>query len=166
MNQILSKIIDTVLGPMKISAGKKGLTRVELLREGLEPKNAKPVDEIQDAEIKAILNQAETQLREYFEGRRKVFDLPLAAQGTDFQLRVWAELEKIPYGETRTYGEIAAALGKPKASRAVGGANNKNPISIILPCHRVIGKKGSLVGYASGLDNKKFLLKLEKENSV
>lgn len=113
--------------------------------------------------INAILNQAETQLREYFEGRRKVFDLPLAPSGTDFQLRVWAELRKIPYGETRTYGDIASALGKPKASRAVGGANNKNPLSILIPCHRVIGRDGSLIGYASGLDIKEKLLKMEAE---
>lgn len=109
-----------------------------------------------------ILLSAKKQLEEYFAGIRKNFDLPLKPKGTPFQLLVWEQLKQIPYGETRSYGEIAKAIGNPKASRAVGGANNKNPIGIIVPCHRVIGANGKLVGYAGGLDVKEKLLMLEK----
>lgn len=101
------------------------------------------------------------ELDEYFEGKRKTFDIELAPEGTDFQKKVWSELLKIPYGETCTYKDIATAIGNPNASRAVGGANNKNPIPIIVPCHRVIGANKSLVGYAYGLEVKKYLLNLE-----
>ncbi len=105
--------------------------------------------------------RAAGQLTEYFAGKRKVFDLPLELKGTEFQKKVWQALREIPYGTTCSYGEIAAKIGNPKASRAVGGANNKNPIAIVVPCHRVIGANGSLVGYASGLRTKEALLKLE-----
>lgn len=105
--------------------------------------------------------RAAAQLTEYFAGKRKVFDLPLEPHGTEFQKKVWQALREIPYGTTCSYGEIAAKIGNPKASRAVGGANNKNPIAIVVPCHRVIGANGSLVGYASGLQTKEALLKLE-----
>ncbi len=108
-----------------------------------------------------ILYETERQVLEYFSGVRQVFDLPLAPQGTPFQREVWAALQRIPYGRTATYGAVAKEIGNPKASRAVGMANNKNPIGIIIPCHRVIGADGSLVGYASGLDKKAFLLKME-----
>ncbi len=101
------------------------------------------------------------QLQEYVTGRRKEFAIPLHQVGTPFQLKVWEELLRIPYGETRTYGEIAARVGNPKGSRAVGMANNRNPIAIVVPCHRVIGKSGSLIGYAGGLDIKQKLLELE-----
>jgi len=107
---------------------------------------------------------AEMQLNEYFCGKRTHFDLPLLPNGTDFQLKVWDALCRIPYGETRSYRDIAEFIGNPKASRAVGGANNKNPIMIIIPCHRVIGSDGSLTGYAGGLDVKEKLLQLEKGN--
>ena len=102
------------------------------------------------------------QLQEYFAGKRKVFTLPLAPLGTPFQRRVWEALCQIPYGETKCYQEIAIMVGNEKASRAVGLANNKNPISIVIPCHRVIGKNGSLVGYGGGLNNKTTLLILEQ----
>jgi len=108
---------------------------------------------------------AHTQLQEYFAGKRKVFDLELAPSGTDFQKKVWQALLKIPYGKTATYKEIAAAIGHPKAARAVGMACNKNPIAIIIPCHRVVGSNGSLTGYAGGLEMKKRLLELELNNS-
>ena len=111
-----------------------------------------------------LLLRAVSELREYFDGKRREFDLPLAPEGTDFQKRVWEELCKIPYGETSSYGEIAAALGNTRAARAVGLANNKNPIPIIVPCHRVIGADGALVGYAGGVEAKDFLLKLEKKH--
>ena len=110
-----------------------------------------------------LILQCKMQLDEYFRGERKTFDLPLAPKGTDFQKKVWNVLQKIPYGETRTYGEIAAAVGNPKAARAVGMANNKNPIGIIIPCHRVVGANGKLVGYAGGMDKKEWLLQLERK---
>ena len=108
-----------------------------------------------------LLDAAEAQLREYFAGTRRTFDLPLAPRGTAFQQRVWAALRAIPYGETRTYGELAAAIGSPSASRAVGMANHHNPIPIVIPCHRVIGANGTLTGYTGGLEIKRKLLALE-----
>lgn len=109
-----------------------------------------------------LLEEAARQLRAYFAGQRQAFSLPLAPRGTAFQLQVWQALQTIPYGEVRTYGEIARAIGKPKACRAVGMANHKNPISIIVPCHRVVGADGSLTGYGGGLAAKEFLLALEQ----
>ncbi len=109
-----------------------------------------------------LLKEAGRQLTEYFEKKRKVFDLPLKPEGTNFQKRVWAALCTIPYGQTRSYGEIAKQIGNEKACRAVGGANNKNPIMIFIPCHRVIGANGSLVGFGGGLPAKKYMLELEK----
>ena len=118
------------------------------------------------AEATPILQEAEKQLAEYFAGIRKAFDLPLAPEGTDFQKSVWQALQQIPYGETRSYKEIATAVGNPKASRAVGLANNRNPISIVIPCHRVIGANGKLVGYGGGLGIKEALLQLEKNRKM
>lgn len=111
-----------------------------------------------------LIHDAFTQIYEYLNRKRKYFDLPLKPIGTEFQTTVWNELLKIPYGEICSYQDIAIRIGTPKATRAVGGANNKNPIFIIIPCHRVIGKNGSLTGYADGLDLKKYLLELEKNN--
>lgn len=108
-----------------------------------------------------ITAQAVNQLTEYFAGQRRTFDLPLAAKGTTFQQHVWQLLRDIPYGQTASYSDIAQRLGKPKAVRAVGAANGRNPISIIVPCHRVIGADGSLTGYAGGLARKSQLLNLE-----
>lgn len=108
-----------------------------------------------------LLLEAKRQLEEYFAGLRASFSLPLNPQGTAFQKKVWQQLEAIPYGQTRTYGQIAAAVGQPTASRAVGGANHNNPIAIVIPCHRVIGANGKLTGYAGGLDIKEKLLRLE-----
>lgn len=112
-----------------------------------------------------LIKKAYNQLNEYFLGKRKEFDLPLLPEGTNFQKTVWRTLKKIPFGETRSYGEIAKNIGNPKAARAVGMANNKNPLPIIIPCHRVIGANGKLVGYAGGLKIKEYLLKIEKENT-
>jgi methylated-DNA-[protein]-cysteine S-methyltransferase len=103
------------------------------------------------------------QLDEYFAGERDAFDLPLEPQGTEFQRSVWNALAAIPFGETRSYGQIAAKVGRPKAARAVGMANNRNPIAVIVPCHRVIGAGGALVGYAGGLERKTWLLDHERE---
>lgn len=111
----------------------------------------------------ALTDLAFGQITEYLEGRRREFDFPCRLQGTEFQQKVWRALRAIPYGETRTYGEIAAAVGNPKAARAVGMANHQNPILIAVPCHRVIGADGGLVGYGSGLDMKEALLRLERE---
>ncbi|MEL7656091.1 MAG: methylated-DNA--[protein]-cysteine S-methyltransferase [Bacillota bacterium] len=108
------------------------------------------------------IKEAGKQLKEYFNGSRREFDLPLAPTGTEFMLRVWKALQTIPYGETRSYKEIAELAGNSKACRAVGMTNNRNPISIIIPCHRVIGANGDLVGYGGGLDKKVYLLDLER----
>ena len=111
-----------------------------------------------------LFSDALEQLEAYFNGERTQFDLKLNARGTQFQKQVWKELVTIPYGETICYGELARRIGNPSASRAVGSANGKNPISIIVPCHRVIGKNGSLTGFGGGLDVKKKLLEFEKRN--
>ncbi|MZQ75388.1 MAG: methylated-DNA--[protein]-cysteine S-methyltransferase [Peptoclostridium sp.] len=111
-----------------------------------------------------LLNEAAKQLVDYFAGKRKDFELPLSPEGTEFQKLVWEALRTIPYGETRTYKQIAEQIGNPKACRAVGMANNKNPISIIVPCHRVIGSNGRLVGYGGGIELKKKLLELENNS--
>lgn len=111
-----------------------------------------------------LIREAALQLSQYFDGRRKKFDLKLSYHGTEFQIKVWKALEKIPYGETCTYKDIAESVGIPKGCRAVGMANNRNPIVIVVPCHRVIGMNGSLTGYAGGLEMKEYLLDLEKRN--
>jgi O-6-methylguanine DNA methyltransferase len=110
--------------------------------------------------------EAAEQLHDYFFGRREAFDLDLLLIGTAFQKQVWRALASIPYGETRTYKDVAASVGRPKAVRAVGGANHRNPIPIIIPCHRVVGANGSLVGYGGGLDRKECLLTLEKQGKI
>ena len=108
------------------------------------------------------IKEAHQQLTEYLKGERKTFDLPLNLKGTDFQKQVWKALCDIPYGETRSYKQIAESIGNPKAVRAVGMANNRNPLLIVVPCHRVIGGNGKLVGYGAGIEKKEFLLRLEK----
>jgi O-6-methylguanine DNA methyltransferase len=105
-----------------------------------------------------------TQLREYFKGRRKKFDLPLNLIGTAFQKRVWSHLQKVPYGKTRSYQELAVAIGQSNASRAVGGANHRNPVVIVVPCHRIIGADGALTGYGGGLWRKQWLLEFERNH--
>ncbi len=112
-----------------------------------------------------ILKEAARQLRQYLSGTVSEFSLPLAPEGTDYMRRVWAELQKIPYAKTASYAEIAAAVGNPKAARAVGMANNRNPIPIFIPCHRVVGRNGNLIGYRGGLAVKEKLLNLEKQHA-
>ncbi|MGL4606795.1 MAG: methylated-DNA--[protein]-cysteine S-methyltransferase [Eubacteriaceae bacterium] len=124
----------------------------------------KEYEEVEKRET-TLIKEAGKQLQEYFKGTRKSFDLPLNPKGTDFQKRVWKALQEIPYGETRSYKEIAQAVENPKGARAVGMANNKNPMMIIIPCHRVIGANGTLVGYAGGLSIKETLLALEKKEN-
>lgn len=139
------------VGCLKIDEDGVGISSIQIC-EDLE----KPV-----SNHTYLLDSAVLQLKEYFDGKRKQFDLPLSLQGTPFQLKVWQELLNVPYGETRTYSDIAKLIHSPNASRAVGGANNKNPVMIVVPCHRIIGKNGSLTGYAGGLGVKQFLLNLE-----
>ena len=110
-----------------------------------------------------IIKEAHRQITEYLKGERKVFDLPIRLRGTDFQQQVWTALLDIPYGETRSYKQIAEAIGNPKGMRAVGMANNRNPLLIVVPCHRVIGANGSMVGYGEGVEMKEFLLRLEND---
>jgi methylated-DNA-[protein]-cysteine S-methyltransferase len=109
----------------------------------------------------SMLEETVRELSEYFAGKRTAFDVPVRATGTEFQEKVWEQLRRIPYGETRSYGDIAEAAGNPKAARAVGHANNRNPVMILIPCHRVIGADGSLVGFGCGIAAKKYLLDLE-----
>lgn len=111
-----------------------------------------------------VLDRCAEELLDYFEGNRTSFDIPLAPRGTPFQQQVWAALCTIPYGETRSYGELAAAIGRPKSARAVGAANGRNPLSIVIPCHRVVGADGSLTGFAGGVDTKRQLLDLESQS--
>lgn len=139
------------LGRLTIAADERGITRIEFGDVQLDmPRRPS-----------ALTNTAATQLQEYFAGKRKVFDVALDLQGTPFQLEVWNHLREIPYGQTRTYARIAEEIGRPRAFRAVGMANNKNPVPIIVPCHRVVGANGSLVGYAAGIKVKRYLLELE-----
>ncbi|MGK2857927.1 MAG: methylated-DNA--[protein]-cysteine S-methyltransferase [Thermoanaerobaculia bacterium] len=145
----------TPMGRICIVANEEGITALQFESER---RPFPPVDAMEDA---AALAGAAAQLREYFAGERTTFDLPLAPEGTAFQRRVWDALREIPYGETRSYGEIAARVGAPAASRAVGAANGRNPIAVVIPCHRVIGANGSLTGYAGGVGIKRALLALE-----
>ncbi|WHU01295.1 methylated-DNA--[protein]-cysteine S-methyltransferase [Sphingomonas sp. NIBR02145] len=153
-----SKTIPSPVGDLTLVASGKGL--VAILWENDSPDRVK-LGAVAEGADHPVLAAAETQLKEYFAGSRTAFDLPLDFRGTDFQKSVWAELLAIPFGETRSYGEIAMKLGRPQASRAVGAANGRNPISIVAPCHRVIGSTGKLTGFAGGLEAKDYLLKLE-----
>ncbi len=155
------KFIDSPVGKLKLVASANGLAAV--LWENDNPKRVK-FAKISPQEDHPILLKAEQQLQEYFSGKRKSFKLELDFCGTEFQKKVWQSLLEIPFGETRSYGEIAQQIGNSKASRPVGAANGKNPIAIIAPCHRVIGSSGKLTGFAGGLKVKEFLLKLENSN--
>jgi methylated-DNA-[protein]-cysteine S-methyltransferase len=140
------------LGPIEISGMQDSILSVDFVEDMLPG----------DADLPFCLKTCLKQIEEYFSGKRKEFLLKLDPQGTIFQRRVWQQLEKISYGEVVTYREIASIIGKPKASRAVGSANGKNPIAIIIPCHRVIGSDGSLTGYGGGLWRKEWLIEHEK----
>jgi methylated-DNA-[protein]-cysteine S-methyltransferase len=146
------------VGELTLVASDAGL--VAILWEGDDPERVRLGAMIEDRDD-PILTAAEQQLRAYFAGTLTRFTVPLDFQGTDFQKSVWAALLTIPFGETRSYGEIARQIGRPSASRAVGAANGRNPISIIAPCHRVIGSNGALTGFAGGLEAKAFLLGIE-----
>ncbi|MCC4768877.1 methylated-DNA--[protein]-cysteine S-methyltransferase [Methanosarcina sp. DH2] len=152
-------IVEHPICPILLAGDEEGLKHLIFLK-GKE--NVKIPDDW--VENKEFFREASRQLEAYFSGKLKSFNVKLAPEGTEFQKSVWKALCEIPYGETRTYKDIAVSIGNPKASRAVGLANNRNPIAIIVPCHRVIGANGKLTGYASGLDVKEFLLKLEENN--
>ena len=149
--------LDTPLGPTLLTADGDALTRVSM---GAPPEEVRPEWE-RASSGPGVLAEACGQLADYFAGTRLTFDLPLAPVGTDFQRRVWDALCAVPYGGTSSYGRIARALGDVQAVRAVGAANGRNPIAIIVPCHRVVGADGSLTGYAGGLDRKRWLLRHE-----
>ena len=144
--------IDSPVGPLLLAISGRGLVALEFGGR-----------KIKEGWVESATKTAPYagQMDEYFSGRRRRFDLPLDIRGTDFQKRCWQELLKIPYGETRSYADIARAIGNPAAVRAVGLANGQNPIAIIVPCHRVIGSDGSLTGYGGGLETKRKLLELE-----
>ena len=169
MEALFSTTLDSMAGPLFLAASSKGLVALEFdarlpgqqtirpnPRDLRSEKNGFAFDESPGA-MQAYVRQ----LEEYFAGKRRVFDCPLDLRGTDFQISCWNALLAIPYGETRSYADIARAVGKPNAFRAVGMANNRNPIAIVVPCHRVIASDGGLCGYGGGLDVKKKLLELE-----
>ncbi len=156
--QYYFKIIESPLGPLRLVASDKGLAGILWRVERPGRVNLAPQKEDSNH---PILLKTQHQLNEYFMGMRTSFDVPLDFQGTAFQKVVWNYLVHIPFGETRSYGEVAKDLGRPKAMRAVGAANGRNPISIIAGCHRVIGANGALTGFAGGLEAKSFLLSLE-----
>jgi methylated-DNA-[protein]-cysteine S-methyltransferase len=159
-------VLDSPLGPIFAGGSAEGIHRLDFLDAErdvdvfvgrLERETGETVERDSGA-----ASEAARQLREYFAGARVAFELPLAAQGTPFQQRVWQALRAIPPGETRSYGAIADAIGRPGASRAVGAANGRNPIAVVVPCHRVIGSDGSMTGYASGVERKRWLLEHER----
>ena len=154
--------IDSPVGALRLVASDAGLAAI--LWENDDPARVR-LGELVRRDDHPVLLETARQLREYFDGRRKAFDLPLDFNGTEFQRKVWAALLIIPYGETRSYAQIARQIGRPDAVRAVGAANGKNPISVIAPCHRVIGSNGKLTGFAGGLETKAFLLALEGPQS-
>lgn len=150
-----STVLSTIFGTFLIEVEDEAVVRLGKCSELL------PISNEKETPLSA---KVYAQLSEYFNGERKSFDFPFKMEGTPFQKKVWSALCEIPYGETRSYKEIAIAIGSPKACRAVGMANNRNPIAIVIPCHRVIGSNGDLVGYAGGIEVKKALLKLEAEH--
>ena len=154
--------VDSPVGPLLLAASDAGLHAIEFHA----PRHVVPRGADWTAGDHPLLRRTAEQLREYFAGTRRTFDLSLAPNGTDFQRQVWQTLASIPYGETISYAELASRVGRPRASRAVGAANGKNPLPIVLPCHRVIGANGSLTGFGGGLPTKRFLLDLEAGDRV
>ncbi|MER5219296.1 methylated-DNA--[protein]-cysteine S-methyltransferase [Streptomyces flaveus] len=150
-------VIDSSYGPLTLVATDGVLSGLYMTDQ-----RHRPPEETFGAPDDTPFGETIDQLKAYFAGELKEFDLPLRLDGTPFQRTVWDQLRRIPYGETRSYGELADALGNPKASRAVGLANGRNPVGIIVPCHRVVGANGSLTGYGGGLDRKKRLLDFER----
>lgn len=159
-NRLVYKDINSPVGKLRLIATVKGLAAI--LWEGEDFKRTKlPYPELETSN--PILFETELQLNDYFNRKRTFFTIPLDCKGTEFQKKVWEALLKISFGETKTYGQLAEILGDKNAVRAVGGALNKNPVAIIVPCHRVVGASGKLVGFAGGLKNKLTLLDLERQ---
>ncbi len=156
MEQVYYRYVDTPIGRLMLAGTDRGLMRIEFEKAkttfGPRPEWRETTTE---------LSEAARQLTDYFNGDRREFDLSLDAAGTEFQHETWAALRRIPFGETATYAEIANSIGRPKAVRAVGSANARNPLPIVVPCHRVIGSDGSLTGFAAGTDVKRVLLGIE-----
>lgn len=159
MMQLVYMYMDSPVGALKLVANDQAL--VAVMWDNEDHKRVRLAELIENIQHPMLL-KVKQQLEQYFAGQRQQFDLPLDFQGTDFQQQVWQALLTIPYGETRSYKDIALQIGNEKAVRAVGAANGRNPISIIAPCHRVIGSGGALVGFAGGLDKKQILLSLEQ----
>ena len=157
------KSVSSPIGRLKLVASDRGL--VAILWEHDSPRRVRLAELVECVEH-PVLVRTENELNEYFAGKRSAFTVPLDMRGTYFQKQVWEALLGIPYGETRTYGHLANQLGNPKATRAVGAANGRNPIAILVPCHRVIGYSGKLTGFAGGLDAKAHLLRLEGRNET
>ena len=157
--QLVYMYMDSPVGALKLVAHDHAL--VAVMWDNEDHKRVRLAELIEDHQHPMLL-RVKKQLEQYFAGQRQQFDLPLDFQGTDFQQQVWQTLLTIPYGETRSYKEIAVQIGNEKAVRAVGAANGRNPISIIAPCHRVIGSSGALVGFAGGLDKEQILVSLEQ----
>lgn len=157
--QLSYLFLDSPVGRLKLVAHETAL--VAVIWENENPNRVRLAELVENPQHPILLKTVQ-QLNEYFQGKRQKFDLPLDFEGTEFQQKVWQALLTIPFGETRSYKQIAEQVGNVKAVRAVGAANGKNPISIIAPCHRVVGANGKLVGFAGGLENKNILLKIEK----
>jgi methylated-DNA-[protein]-cysteine S-methyltransferase len=155
-------VVDSPVGDLTLVTDGAALTAVYFVEHRHAPDVARLGPRVDAGDAPEVLQRTARQLEEYFAGRRTDFDLPLAPTGTAFQQQVWAALREIPYARTRSYGQLALALGRPGASRAVGLANGRNPISIVVPCHRVIGADGSLTGYGGGAARKQALLDLER----
>lgn len=160
--QLSYLFLDSPVGRLQLVAHETAL--VAVIWENENPNRVRLAELIEDPQHPILLKTVQ-QLNEYFQGKRQKFDLPLDFEGTEFQQKVWQALLTIPFGETRSYKQIAEQVGNVKAVRAVGAANGKNPISIIAPCHRVVGANGKLVGFAGGLENKDILLKIENHKN-
>jgi methylated-DNA-[protein]-cysteine S-methyltransferase len=158
---LVCKFMESPVGKLKLVASEKGL--VAILWENDDPRRV-VLGDLRDDDRQPILVETERQLKEYFAGKRQGFSIPLDMRGTPFQKSVWEALLAIPFGETRSYSQLAKRVGRPNAMRAVGGASGRNPLSIVVPCHRVIGSSGKLTGFAGGLEAKAQLLKIESEN--
>lgn len=149
-------VVDSPIDPLLLVGDETGLRELQMAP------HSPPAGAVHDPTAVAVLTEAADQLADYFAGRRLRFDLPLAPVGTAFQRKVWTGLRTIPYGRTTSYGELAAEIGQPTASRAVGLANGRNPLAVIVPCHRVIGRDGTLTGFGGGLARKRWLLEHER----
>ena len=158
-----TKQLDSPIGRLRLVATDEGLSRLLFPEQADEDPDSD--GDPTETDNHPVLDEAATQLAEYFAGRRQEFDIPLDLTGTEFQRAAWSALANVPFGETRSYRQQAEAIGRPKAVRAIGAANGRNPVPIVLPCHRIVGSDGSLTGYGGGLPIKEFLLNHEQAQS-